>query len=104
MIHSRVWRRRPASITSPASLDLGPRVIAAIDFGPSCRAAAALFGVAASGALKRHRRSRDFGSVAPQAQGGDTRSGRIEALAPAILAMAEKTPAARCSIGARAPA
>ena len=76
----------------PLSLDLRRRVIAAIDAGLSCRAAAARFGIAPSAAVKWHRRWRDTGSVAPCAQGGDTRSGRIEALGPAILAMAEETP------------
>lgn len=67
-------------------------MIAAIDAGPSCRAAAARFGIASLAAVKRHRRWRDAGSAASQAQGGDTRSGRIEALGPAIPAMVDKTP------------
>ena len=79
-------------MTKPLSLDLRQRVIAAIAAGQSCRAAAARFGVAPSAAVKWHRRWRDTGSVVPQAQGGDTRSGRIEALGPAILGMVEKTP------------
>ena len=79
-------------MTKPLSLDLRQRVIAAIEAGLSCRAAAARFGVAPSSAVKWHRLWRDTGSVAPQGQGGDTRSGRVEALGPAILAMAEKTP------------
>lgn len=79
-------------MTKPLSLDLRQRVIAAIEAGLSCRAAAARFGIAPSAAVKWHRRWRDTGSVAPQAQGGDTRSGRIEAVGPAILAMVERTP------------
>ena len=79
-------------MTKPVSLDLRQRVIAAIDAGLSCRAAAARFDVAASAAVKWHRRWRDTGSAAPRAQGGDTRSGRIEALGPAILAMVEEAP------------
>ncbi|MEM6439106.1 MAG: IS630 family transposase, partial [Pseudomonadota bacterium] len=72
--------------------DLRQRVIAAIEAGLSCRAAATRFGIAPSAAVKWHRRWRDTGSVVPKAQGGDTRSGRIEALGPEILAMVEKTP------------
>jgi len=34
----------------------------------------------------------ETGSVAPRAQGGDTRSGRIEAHGPAILAMVGEAP------------
>ena len=80
-------------MSKPLSLDLRQRVIAAIDAGLSCRAAAARFGIAPSAAVKWHRRWRDTGSVAPHAQGGDTRSGRIETVGPAILAMVEGTPA-----------
>jgi len=79
-------------MTKPLSLDLRQRVIAAIEAGLSCRAAASRFGIAPSAAVKWHRRWRDTGSVAPQAQGGDTRSGRIEAVGRAILSMVEETP------------
>lgn len=76
-------------MTKALSLDLRRRVIDAIDAGMSCRAAAARFGIAASAAVKWHRLWRETGSVAPLAQGGDKRSGRIEALAGAIFAMVE---------------
>jgi transposase len=57
----------------------------------SCRAAAERFGVAPSTAVKWARRWRDTGSVAPRPQGGDKRSGRIEAHAWEILGLiAEK--------------
>ena len=79
-------------MTKPLSLDLRRRVIAAIKAGVSCRAAAARFGIAPSAAVKWRRLWLETGSVAPRAQGGDTRSGRIEALGPAILAMVEETP------------
>ncbi len=79
-------------MTKPLSLDLRQRLIAAIEAGLSCRAAAARFSVAPSSAVKWHRLWRETGSVAPRGQGGDTRSGRIEAVGPAILAMAEETP------------
>ena len=75
----------------PLSLDRRERVIAAIDAGMSCRAAAARFGIAPSAAVKWPRWL-ETGSVAPLAQGGDTRSGRIEACGAAILALVETTP------------
>ena len=74
----------------PLSLDRRERVIAAIDAGMSCRAAAARFGIAPSAAVKW--RWLETGSVAPLAQGGDTRSGRIEACGAAIPALVETTP------------
>lgn len=76
-------------MTRPLSLDLRQRVIGAINAGQSCRAAAARFGIAPSMAVKWHRLWRETGSVAPRTQGGDKRSGRIEALGPAIFAMVE---------------
>lgn len=78
-------------MTKPLSLDLRQRVIAAINAGASCRAAAERFGIAPSAAVKLRRLWLETGSVEPRAQGGDRRSGRIEALGPAILAMVEKT-------------
>jgi transposase len=79
-------------MTKPLSLDLRQRVIAAIEAGMSCRAAAARFGIAPSAAVKWRRLWLETGSVAPRAQGGDTRSGRIESSGPAILAMVAETP------------
>lgn len=79
-------------MTKALSLDLRQRVIGAITAGMSCRAAAERFGVAPSAAVKWRRLWLETGSVAPRAQGGDTRSGRIEALGAAILAMVDETP------------
>ncbi|MEM6439371.1 MAG: helix-turn-helix domain-containing protein, partial [Pseudomonadota bacterium] len=53
-------------MTKPLSLDLRQRVIAAIEAGLSCRAAATRFGIAPSAAVKWHRRWRDTGSVVPK--------------------------------------
>jgi putative transposase len=77
-------------MTRPLSLDLRQRVVDAINAGQSCRSAAAQFGIAPSAAVKGHRLWRETGSVAPRAQGGDQRSGRIEALGCAIFAMIEE--------------
>lgn len=78
-------------MTRPLSLDLRQRVLDAIDGGMSCRAAAARFGIAPSAAVKWRRLRRETGSVAPRRQGGDRRSGRIEAVGDAILGMVEET-------------
>jgi transposase len=67
------------------SIDLRKRVIAAIEEGASCRQAAARFGVSASSAIRWHALSRRLGDAAPKRQGGDRRSGRIEAYAALIL-------------------
>jgi transposase len=74
-------------MTRPLSNDLRSRLIAAVAAGMSCRAAADRFGVAASTAVKLARRWRQAGTVAPRRQGGDRRSGRIEAHAGEILAL-----------------
>jgi len=79
-------------MTKPLSLDLRRRVTAAIEAGMSCRAAAARFGIAASVAVKWRQLWRETGSVAPRAQGGDMRSGRIEACGATILAMVDDAP------------
>ena len=51
-----------------------------------------VWGRAPSAAVKWRRLWLETGSVAPRAQGGDTRSGRIEAAGPAILAIVAATP------------
>jgi transposase len=78
------------------SVDLRERVVAAIAGGASCRAAAAVrsmprTGVSAASAIRWWALERETGSVAPKALGGDRRSERIEAHAPPILGLAERT-------------
>jgi transposase len=74
------------------SVDLRRRVIRAIEEGSSCRQAAERFGVSASSAIRWHALVRLAGDPAPRRQGGDRRSGRIEAHAPLILgAIARKS-------------
>jgi len=73
----------------PLSMDLRSRVVAAIDKGASCRAAAARFGVAPATAVRWHAQRRITGSYAPRPQGGDTRSRRIEAHRDRVLAIWE---------------
>jgi len=67
------------------SMDLRVRVLAAIDEGVSCRAAAVRFGVAPSTAIRWQAQRRATGSLAPKPQGGDMRSRRVEERAADIL-------------------
>jgi len=57
-------------MAKPYSMDLRERVVAAVDGGMSCHAAAARFGVAASSAIKWVRRVGETGSAAPGQMGG----------------------------------
>ena len=67
------------------SVDLRERVIAVIDGGLSRRQAAARFGVSVSSAIRWHALALRSGDATPKRQGGDRRSGRIEAHAGVIL-------------------
>jgi transposase len=71
------------------SIDLRVRVLAAIDAGMSCRAAAVRFGVAPSTAIRWFAQRRVTGNIAPKPQGGDMRSRRVEERAVDILALWE---------------
>jgi transposase len=74
------------------SVDLRDRVIAAVAGGLSRRQAAERFGVSAASAIRWSALKRDVGDALPKRQGGDRRSGRIEAHAVLILAIVEETP------------
>ena len=74
------------------SIDLRHRVVAAIAEGMSRRQAAARFGVSAASAVRWHQRFKASGTVAPSRQGGDRRSGRIEAYSEVILGLVTETP------------
>ena len=67
------------------SVDLRSRVVEAIEQGLSRRQAADRFGVSAASAIRWHAQFRAEGHVTPRAQGGDRKSGRIEAEAEFIL-------------------
>ena len=73
------------------SQDLRDRVVAAIDGGMSCRGAAVRFGVSAASAIGWRQLSLRHGTPAAKRQGGDRRSGRIEAHAAFILGAIETT-------------
>jgi transposase len=74
------------------SVDLRQRVVAAIEGGLSRRRAAAQFNVSAASAVRWSERQRENGDVAPERQGGDRRSHRIEAHAQLILDAVAATP------------
>lgn len=74
------------------SFDLRRRVVAAVEDGVSCRAAAARFGVASSTAIKWLQQWRRTGGIEPRPRGGDKRSHRLEAHAAGILALIDETP------------
>lgn len=61
------------------SQDLRDRVVAAINSGMSCRAAAAHFGVSASSAIRWRQRALEHGQAVARPRGGDRHSGKIEA-------------------------
>lgn len=71
------------------SLDLRNRVLSAVADGASHREAAARFGVSAASVSRWRSLSRAQGDAQPKAQGGDRRSGRVEAQAALILELLE---------------
>lgn len=74
------------------SVDLRDRVVAAIAGGLSRWRAAVRFGVSAASAVRWQQLASQHGTPAPRQQGGDRRSGRIEAHAKLILEAYEATP------------
>lgn len=72
--------------------DLRVRVVDAVEGGTSRRRAAARFGVSVSSAIRWVRAWRDRGEIGARAQGGDRRSGRIEAQAGFLLGEVEQRP------------
>ena len=79
-------------MTKALSVDLRERVVAVIDGGLSRRQAAARFGVSVSSAIRWHALARRTGTAVPRQQGGDRRSGRVEAHGDVILAAVAKQP------------
>ncbi|AMK17094.1 transposase [Sphingobium sp. MI1205] len=71
------------------SMDLRSRLLAVVDGGSSCRAAATRFGVAPSTAIRWRKQQRETGDFAPKRQGGDMRSRRVEERAADILTIWE---------------
>ena len=79
-------------MTKALWIDLRERVVAVIDGGLSRRQAAARFEVSVSSAIRWHALARRTGDATPRRQGGDRRSGRIEAHADVILSAVSKQP------------
>jgi transposase len=78
-------------MTKPLSDDIRARLIDAVTQGMSRRAAAARYDVAPSTVIRLFQRWHETGTTVPRPQGGDTRSGRIEAHAEVILALIAET-------------
>ena len=74
------------------SLDLRTRVVAAVTAGASHRVVAERFGVSTASVSRWRSLSRRQGTPRPGPLGGDRRSARIEAHAPAILGMLDAVP------------
>jgi transposase len=74
------------------SLDLRERVIAAVEGGMSCRAAAARFGVGVSSAIRWRQQHLARGHVKPGRPGGDVRSSAVESQRAFLLSLVEEQP------------
>jgi len=74
------------------SLDLRIRVLAAVEAGASHRQAGERFGVSAASVSRWRRLAREQGEPRPGPLGGDRRSRRIEAHAPAIRTLLDAKP------------
>lgn len=74
------------------SVDLRERVMEAVASGVSGRQAALRFEVSASSVSRWRSRLTQDGEIVPRRQGGDRRSGRIEAHAETILEAVDATP------------
>jgi transposase len=74
------------------STDLRERVVKAVASGMSRRAAAGRFGVSASSVIRWVQRWQATGRLEARSQGGDRRSGRIEAAGDFLLARVQATP------------
>ncbi len=74
------------------SVDLRERVMEAVASGVSGRQAALRFEVSAASVSRWRSRLTQDGEIVPRRQGGDRRSGRIEAHAETILEAVDATP------------
>jgi transposase len=79
-------------MTRPYSIDLRERVLACVESGEPTRSVADQFGVSPSFVSKLHTRYRLTRSLAPEPQGGDRRSGSIEAHADWLLEQVAAVP------------
>ena len=79
-------------MSTPLSLDLRVRVLAAVAAGSSQRQAGKRFGVSAASVSRWRALQREQGDPRPRPMGGDQRSHEIEAHGELIVALYEATP------------
>ena len=79
-------------MSTPLSLDLRVRVLAAVAAGLSHRQAGERFGVSAASVSRWRALEREQGDPKPRPMGGDQRSRRIEAHSALIRSLYEATP------------
>ncbi len=79
-------------MSTPLSLDLRVRVLAAVSSGLSHRQAGERFGVSAASVSRWRALEREQGDPSPRPMGGDQRSQQIEAHGDLILSLYEATP------------
>jgi transposase len=79
-------------MSTPLSLDLRVRVLAAVASGLSHRQAGERFGVSAASVSRWRTLERQQGNARPKPMGGDQRSQHIEAYSGLILSLYEETP------------
>ena len=79
-------------MSTPLSLDLRVRVLAAVASGLSHRQTGERFGVSAASVSRWRAREREQGDAKPRPMGGDQRSHTIEAHAELILSLFDATP------------
>lgn len=79
-------------MSTPLSVDLRVRVLAAVTLGLSHRQAGERFGVSAASVSRWRAMKREKGDPKPKPMGGDQRSRVIEAHADLILSLYEATP------------
>jgi transposase len=72
------------------SVDLRERVMAAVDGGMSCRAAAARFGVGVSSAIRWRQQQLAKGDLLPGRPGGNVRSSAVDAHRVFLLSLVEE--------------
>ena len=72
------------------SIDLRERVVGVVAGGVSRRGAAERFAVSPSSAVRWKKQELETGNVTPKSQGGDRRSGKIEAHADWLIAYVKK--------------
>ncbi len=79
-------------MSTPLSLDLRVRVLAAVAAGLSHRQAGERFGVSAASVSRWRALQRDQGDPRPKPMGGDQRSRHVEGHGELILSLYEATP------------